>query len=185
LRATRTGNELHLEATLIADLPQHRVSYTFSAVADEQLCSREFRQRSREGSNAWEELLEFDQAGRSVRITRDGQVSERAIPTCARDPLTQLYFFRRQLARGDLPIGTPQATGTFFLGDEYSLRYEAVTPTPVSPGAKQFEGDRFLVTFRGAGGESSFEVWIRADASRTPVAARMVFPLAVFTAELQ
>jgi hypothetical protein len=185
LQASPAGDEIHLEATVIADLPQHRINYTFTAVADRQLCSISFRRRLREGSGAWDELLEFDQEKRVVRSTRDGRTSQGPAPPCARDPLTQLYFFRQQLATGKVPVGTPQAVGSFYLGSDYSLRYEAVTPEPAKPGAKQWDGERFLVTYRGPDGENAFEVWIRPDPSRTPAAARMAFPLAIFSAELQ
>ena len=185
VQASRAGKEIHLEASVIADLPQHHVNYTFTAVADEQLCSLRFRQRLREGTHSWDETLEFDQEKHLVRSTKAGKVSERPIPNCARDPLTLLYHFRRQLAFKQLPIGTPEAVGAFHLDADYSVRYEAITPETVKLGTKSWEGDRFLITYAGPEGRDSLEVWIRTETSRTPVAVRMSFPLAIFSAELQ
>ena len=185
LQASPAGSEIHLEATVVADLPQHHVVYTFSSVATEQLCSVRFRQRLREGSNSVDESYEFDQKNHKVRRVQNGRASESPIPECARDPLTLLYAFRQQLAFRQLAIGTPEAVGAFYLGGDFSVRYEAVTPEEVQLGSKKWDGDRFLITARGPHGEQSMEVWIRPDTARAPVAVKIPFPLARFSAELE
>ncbi|MBI3934713.1 MAG: DUF3108 domain-containing protein [Acidobacteria bacterium] len=185
LQASRAGEEIHLEATVVADLPQHRVGYSFTSLADEHLCSIRFRETLREGKNTRETAFEFDQENHTVRRTQDGKTTESAIPACARDPLALLYHFRQQLAFGQVPVGTPEAVGAFYLGGDYSVRYEAITPETVKLGSKSWQGDRFLLTVFGGGGEQSIEVWIRPDNSRTPVAIRVPFSLATFSAELQ
>ena len=184
LQASLAGKEVHLNVTVDAALPQRHVSYVFSAVATEELCSLRFRQRIQEGSRSWEETVEFDQEKHEVRRTRNGQRSVASVPVCARDPLTLLYHFRQQLAFQQLSLGTVKP-GAFHLGADFSVRYEAVTPETVQLGTKAWEGDRFLVTYAGPNGENSFEVWIRPDPSRAPVAVKMQFPLATFAAELQ
>ena len=185
LEASRTDEGIRLVATVAAALPQHHIAYTFTSLADEQLCSVQFRETLREGKNTRETSFEFDQRNHLVRRTRAGQTTESPIPACARDPLALLYHFRRQLAFSQLPVGTPEAVGVFHLGEDYSVRYEAITPETVKLGTKQWEGDRFLVTARGSDGEHSFEMWVRPDTSRTPVAIRVPFSLATFSAELQ
>jgi len=185
LQASHAGAEIHLEVTVDADLPQYHAAYTFSSVTDEQLCSLQFHQRLREGGRTTDESYQFDQQKHQVRRTRAGRTVTDTVPECARDPLALLYFFRQQLALGKLPVGTPQATGVFYLGGEYTVRYMALTPEQVKLGTKEWEGDRFQITASGAPGEQSLEVWIRPDASRTPIAVRLPLPLATFAAELE
>ena len=185
LEASRVGEQIHLKATVVAELPQHRVSYSFTSITDQQLCSIRFNETLREGQKTTETSSEFDQEKHVVRSTRAGATTEHAIPACARDPLALHYHFRRQLALGQVPIGTPEAVGAFYLGGDYAVRYEAITPESVKLGSKEWEGQRFLITARGSSGERSFEMWLRPDDARTPVAIRIPFSLATFSAELQ
>jgi Protein of unknown function (DUF3108) len=185
LEASKAGQEIHLKATVAAELPQHRIGYTLDSITDEQFCSVRASETLQEGADMRETSYEFDQEQHVVRRSRDGETTEHPIPPCARDPLALLYHFRRQLALGQVPIGTPEAVGAFFLDGDYSVRYEAITPETVGPGSNQWEGDRFFITAGGADGEHRFEMWVRPDNLRTPVAIRIPFPLATFTAELQ
>jgi hypothetical protein len=186
LQASRGGNEIRLEATVIADLPQYHVAYTFTSVTTEELCSIRFRQILREGSGTVDDSYEFDQQKHQVRRTRNGRAPTTAsISVCARDPLALLYFFRQQLALGKMPVGTPEAAGTFYLGGDFTVRYDAITPEGVPLGSKEPPGDRFLIRVEGAQTAPSFEVWIRPDPSRAPVAVKIQFSLGTFSAELQ
>ena len=185
LTAARAGAEIHLEASVVADLPQYHAGYTFTSVADDRLCSLRFRETLREGRNTRETLYEFDQTKHTVRRTKNGQTTENAVPDCARDPLALLYHFRQQLASRQVPIGTAEATGAFYLGEDYVARYEAVTPEAVKLGSKSWEGDRFMIRVQGSDGERSFEIWIRPEPSRAPVAVRVQFSLGTLSAELQ
>jgi len=187
LDASRADQEFRLSLTVDADLPQHHASYSFSSTATDELCSLRFRQRSQEGRRSWEESVEFDQERHEARYTRGAQISAVSVPECARDPLTLLYFFRRQLAFQEVPRGQPH-NGAFHLGADFSVSFEAVTPETVqmgTMGTKVWEGDRYLISYVGPAGRNSFEVWIRPDLSRAPVAMKVTFPLATYTAELQ
>jgi hypothetical protein len=183
LQSSRAGNEIHLEATVIADLPQHRVNYTFRAVADSQLCSIRFTQRIREGSSpARDDILEFDQQNHSVTGTFRGRPLNAKTSACARDPLTFLYFLRRQLALGQTPVNAADTAASFYLWGDYSVRQQSAG---AELGGKTRDGDSLRITYRGPEGEHSLDVWLRRDESRTPATVRMAFPLAVFSAELQ
>jgi hypothetical protein len=183
LEASTAGNEVRLSATVDAALPQRNVSYVFSSVATGELCSLRFRQRIQEGRRSWEETFEFDQQKHEVRRSGPGQSSAVSVPPCARDPLALLYHFRQQLALQ--PASGTVPPGTFHLGADFSVRYDTGKPETVPLGTKAWQGDRFVVTYSGLNGRNSFEVWIRPDLSRAPVAVRMQFPLATFAAELQ
>jgi len=94
LEASGTGEQIQLQATVQADLPQHPIEYSFSSSADEQLCSLRYRETLREGNNTRETSYEFDQENHKVRRTEGGQSSESSIPECARDPLALLLAER-------------------------------------------------------------------------------------------
>lgn len=184
LNASRAGQEVRFSLTVDADLPQHHASYSFSSTATDELCSRRFRQRSQEGRRSWEESVEFDQERHEARYTRGAQVSTVSVPECARDPLTLLYFFRRQIAFQEVPRGQPHQ-GVFTLGADFSVNFEVGAAEPVQKKSPAWEGDRYLISYVGPAGRNSFEVWIRPDLSRQPVAIQVTFPLATYTAELQ
>ena len=185
LQASRGGGQIFLEATVIADLPQYHVAYTFSSVTTEQLCSLRFRQTLREGRRTTEDVFEFDPQKHEARRTRNGRTTTAAVGECPRDPLALLYFFRQQLALGKVPVGTPEAAGKFHLGEDYTVHYDAVTPEGVPLGGKEPPGDRFLIRAEGTSGGQSLEVWIGTDAVRLPVAVKIPFSMGTFSAELQ
>jgi uncharacterized protein DUF3108 len=185
LTASRAGKQIHLEASVVADIPQYHVGYTFASDADENLCSIRFSETLREGRSTRETTFDFDQAKHVVRRTRGGRTTESPIPDCARDPVALLYHFRRQLAAGLLKVGTPEATGEFYLGDNYTVHYDAIAAESVKVGSKTPGGDRFLIRVQDHGEERSFEVWIRTDASRAPVAVRVPLSLGTLAAELE
>ena len=58
-------------------------------------------------------------------------------------------------------------------------------PEGIPIGPKEPKGDQFLIRVQGAQDGPSFEVWIRPDASRAPVAVKIPFSLGTFSAELQ
>lgn len=185
LEASSANGQIQLKASVAAELPQYRIGYSFTSLTDERLCSVRFSETLQEGSRVRETTFDFDQQKHLVRRTRGSETTEQPIPDCARDPLALLYHFRQQLASHQVQIGTPEAVGAFYLSGDYSVRYEAVTPETVKLGGKRWEGDRFLITARGTGSKHSFEMWIRPDRSRTPVAIRVPFSLATFSAVLK
>jgi hypothetical protein len=173
-----------MEATVAAGLPQHRVSYTFTSLTDPEFCSVQFKQVLREGARTRETTFDFDQEIHIVRRTRDGTTSENLIPPCARDPLALLYYFRQQLASGQVAVGGSGIAGEFHLGSDYSVRYNPIAAETEMPGSKRGTENGFHFTVRGSE-EHSFEVWLRLDDARTPVAIRVPFSLATFSAVLQ
>jgi uncharacterized protein DUF3108 len=186
LQASRGENQVRLEAKVIADLPQYHVAYTFTSVTTEEFCSIRFRQILLEGGGTVDDAYEFDQQKHEVHHTRNGGTATTAsISDCARDPLALLYYFRQQLALGKMPLGTPEASVRFYLGGELTAHYSAVPSDSVHLGSKKPEGDRVLIRVQGSQSTPSFEVWIRSDVSRVPVALRIPFSLGTFSAELE
>jgi hypothetical protein len=175
---------VRLSATVEAELPQRRSSYTFSSTTTDALCSLRFRQRSVEGRNSWEESYEFDQQNRQVRRIHNGQSTVSSVPECARDPLALLYFFRQQLALGKVPAGQ-SLSGEFYLGDLFSAGMQPLPAQPFVLGTQTLQGDYYQITYRGVGSGNTIDVWLQPGVGRAPVALKLTLPLATFFAELE
>ena len=170
------GDELHFQVTVEASLPQYRVTGLFSAVAARDgLCSRQFHQKIQEGSKTTEESLEFDQTAFPDRNTTTA-----AIPECARDPLTFLYYARSRMAAGQ-----PVDWGSMHYGKQIALQLGPGESGVLSLGGTPWQGEKFLVRFPSRGGERVVEVWFSTDAARTPLQFTVPTTLADFKAELE
>ena len=180
LKATHNGNQKYLEATVDADLPQYHTLYTFSSVTNEQFCSQQFRMVLHEGKRISNDSFEFDQKNHQVHRVRNGRSTTAAVADtsdCARDPLALVYYFREQLA-----LGKPQTSGTLYLGEEYTVHYDAATPG--SGGSEAPTGDHFNIR-ADAPNAPNTEVWIRNDLQRVPVLLRIAFSLGTLSADLR
>ncbi len=181
LRVSPAGKELRLELTVEAGLPQYTLRDTFSAVASlDDLCSIQFHQKIAEGERQREESIEFDPATRQATHTRGNQTTTMAVPQCARDPLTFLYYFRRELA-----AGRRVASGAVQLGTSIAVQIAPGVPEPVRVSGQTKPADHYVVTYSGTRGSKTFHLWLSPDAARAPVRIRAPFPLAEFAAELQ
>lgn len=178
-RVSPAGKELHLELIVEATLPQYTLRDSFSAVATlEDLCSVQFHQKIAEGERRWEESIEFDPSTRQATRTRGKETTTFAVPECPRDPLTFLYYFRRQLA-----AGLRVASGAVQLGSSVAVHMEPGDRETAAGQTKPV--DRYVVTYTGPKSSKTFQLWLSTDAARAPVRIRVPFPLAEFTAELQ
>ena len=182
LKATHTGNQMFLEATVDADIPQYHALYTFSSVTDEQFCSQQFRMVLHEGKRIVNDTFEFDQNNHQVHRVRNGRSTTASLSDtdCARDPLALIYYFRQQLALGKLP---PGASGVLYLGEAYTVHYDAAAPGPAS-GSKAPQGELFNIRV-DAPNAPNLEVSIRNDPQRVPISLRIAFSLGTLSADLR
>ncbi len=175
------GDDLHFQAVVEASLPQYRFSSLFSAVAARDgLCSRRFHQKIQEGSKTTEESLEFDQAAHQVRRIQDRNTTTAAIPECARDPLTFLYYVRSRMAAGQ-----PVDLGTITYGRQIALQLSPGESGTLSMSGTSRQGEKFVVRFPARSGERTIEVWFSTDAARIPLQFTVPTALADFIAELE
>lgn len=181
LQGSFSGEELHFQLTVEADLPQYNISHVSSSEATKDgLCSRQFQGNTRRGSKSSDESIEFDQTAHLATISRGDQTTTASIPECARDPLAFLYYFRNQLV-----LGNNLDSGTFHLGANFNLQIEAAGPETVEAGGRQWPAEKYIVTYRGPNSERSVELWISTDSVPKPVQVRVAFPLAVFSAVIE
>jgi hypothetical protein len=180
-RVSPAGEQLQFELTVEASLPVKSFSGSFrSRASRDTLCSVEFEQKVSEGTKNSEETIEFDQKAHQARITKAGGTDSFAIPECARDPLSFLYYFRAQLAAGKWP----DTTG-FFIGPAPRLQIRREGTETISAGGVQYPSEVYEMNYRGSSADKTFEVWVSTDARRAPVRIQLPFPLATFSAELQ
>ena len=181
LRAIPSGKEVRLELTVEAGLPQYTLRDTFSAVAtQEDLCSLQFRQEISEGARQRVETIEFDLSARQATHTRGNQTTTMAVPPCPRDPLTFLYYVRREAA-----AGRPVTSGAVQLKNGVAVQIVPGDQESVSVSGQAKQAEHYVVTYTGPGSARTFHLWLSPDAARAPVRIQAPFSLAVFTAELQ
>jgi uncharacterized protein DUF3108 len=181
LSASFEHGTARLEMILEADLPIHNLSAKLSSTATEEgLCSLLYHKKTTEGPKASDEDVEFDQKAHLAKRTMNGQISSLAIPECARDPLTFLYYFRNQLAAG--LAATP---ASIYLGPEHGLEIRRIGPEKVVVGGRERSAEKFSLTYRRPRRASSFDLWFSSDSRREPLLVRLPSSLATFSAELE
>ena len=148
----------------------------YRSVATADLCSVEFERNSAHGARKSRETVTFAQdRGTAHRTTTGGGSSDFAVPACARDALTFLYFTRREMGQGRVPLAT-----TVVMGGPYDIRLEYRGEEPV----KGAVADLLASSARGPKSNVSFDLLFARDPARTPLLVRTPFPLGTFSLEL-
>ena len=165
-------------AELGADLPTIAIRDEYRSLTDHELCSREFDKDAKHGDTTWRETVVLDQSESVAhRSTKGGGGESRyALPPCARDALTYLYFMRRNLAEGRIPPPDDIVFGALY---QVSVTYAESRQVMVS-GAWR-EADRILVDVGGPGSQHSFEIFFGKDEARTPLIIKVPFELGTFS----
>ncbi len=180
VKAPDGAEQWKFELKVDASVPGFTVSDQFRAVATADFCSLEFERDLKHGKRASRERIIFDQDKRSA--TREtlggGGKSEFSTPACAKDPLTFLFFARRELRQGRLPASQP-----VFFGAPYTVRMDAGGAQRLRLGDGVVETDRVVVSFKGPKSDQKFEAFFTRDAARTPALVRL--PLAVGTLSVE
>lgn len=168
------------ELKVDASVPGFTVSDQFRAVATTEFCSLEFERDLKHGKRASRERITFDQTKRlATRETLGGGgKSEFSIPACAKDPLTFLFFARRELRQGRLPAPQP-----VFFGASYDVRMESGGAQRLRSSEGMVDTDRVIVSFKGPKSDQKLEAFFVRDAARTPALVRL--PLAVGTLSVE
>jgi hypothetical protein len=178
--AKRTAAGWDFEVSLAAAIPTYRVSERHTAAASGELCAARLTKESIRGSRKTREETRFNaQNSMASRTTVNGGKSEFAIPPCARDALTFLYFTRRELGQGRVP--GPQQ---IFFGAAYQVRLEYTGARSIAVNGQRALADAVSVFLRGPKSEWTFEMFFARDAARTPLLIRVPFAIGSFSLEL-
>jgi hypothetical protein len=171
-----TGGRWEFQLSLDASIPGFVLSDHYGSVATADLCSVEFARESTHGAKKSHEALTFSQEAHTAhRGTQGGGGSDFAVPACAMDALSYLYFTRREMGQGRVPPAT-----RIVFGGPYDIRLEY-------KGEETFKGavtDRVAATVHGPSSNVNFDVLFARDPARSPVLIRLPLALGVFSLEL-
>jgi hypothetical protein len=181
VKTAEGAEQWKFELKVDASVPGFTVSDQFRAVATADFCSLEFERELKHGKRASRERITFDQEKRSaVRETLGGGgKSEFSIPACAKDPLTFLFFARRELKQGRLPAAQP-----VFFGASYAVRMDAGGAQRIRSGDAMVDTDRVIVSFKGPKSDQKLEAYFVRDSARTPALVRLPLAVGTLTVEL-
>jgi hypothetical protein len=181
LSSAATTAGWHLEFSLDASIPGFAVADIYRAAAGASLCSESFSKDSTHGSRRNQETITIDQAtGTATRATANSAgVSKIAIPDCARDALTYLFYARRELGQGRVPAAQQIIFGALY---DASLDYGGAETIMV--GDKRTVTDKMICHIRGPASDIRFDAYFDRDAARTPVSIRVPLTLGTFSLEI-
>jgi uncharacterized protein DUF3108 len=164
------------EFTLDASIPGITITDRYHSVATADLCSVEFERDSTHGTKKSHDTVTFAQdRGSARRKTAGGGSSDIGVPACAKDALTFLYFTRREMGQGRVPLAT-----TIVMGSPYEIQLEYKGEEPV----KGAVSDRLVSSVRGPASNVSFDILFARDPARSPLLVRTPLPLGTFSLEL-
>ena len=180
LDARKTADGWQFDLSLDASVPGFAIRDGYHAMATPQLCALEFQKEITHGKRHSQEKTTFDyKKSVAKRATVNGGESESAIPACARDALSYLFYARNELAEGRVPPAQAVLAGA-----AYQVRLEYNGTQPVKVGDKTQEADRVTVSVKGPNSDVSFEAYFARDKARTPLVIRCPFSLGIFSLEL-
>ncbi len=168
------------EASADFSLPGMPIRDRYRSLAAD-FCSGQFDKSAEYGSRRRGETVVFYQERqRALRVTHGGGFSEVAIPACARDPLTLLYYTRAEMRRKKLPPPQPVV-----FGSTYQVELKRAGSEKILMGNRERKADRIAGSFAGPKSKGSFEFWLAQDDARTPLRIRIPLPVASLTLELE
>jgi len=102
-----------------------------------------------------------------------------AVPGCVRDALTFLFYARREMGQGRVPVAQEIIFGAIYNG---SFEYTGAETIPV--GGKPTVTDKVVCHITGPASDITFDAYFDRDPARTPVSIRVPLPVGKFSLEL-
>jgi hypothetical protein len=179
LSAANTAGQWTFDLIMDASVPGYTVKDSYHSIAAANLCSLEFGRETSHGVKKANEKTSFS-GTKAVRQTVGGGKTEISIPACGHDALTFLYYARRELGQGKVPVAQ-----TILFGADYQLRMDYAGPKVISVGNSPAQADHVLGTVSNRTSELyKFEIFFARDAARTPLLVSVPFPLGAISMEL-
>lgn len=180
LRASRAADRYQYNFRFDAAIPGFSVSTEAKALATAQFCTLELDKHTTRGSRKGSEHTNFDQTKRTAeRETKNGGKTTLDLPACAKDALTYLYYLRKELAQGRLPV--PQSV---LYGAPYQVRLEFGGRQSLRLSSETFDVDRIVAHVKGPSADLTAELFLAHDETRTPVLVRVPLALGTFSMEI-
>ena len=184
--------EAHLSATgiksgwkfdlgLDASIPGFAVKDNFNSTSSPDLCSETFSKDAVHGSRKSKESVTVDAASSTAtRVNEKGAgAAKMAVPGCVRDALTFLFYARREMGQGRVPVAQEIIFGAIYNG---SFEYTGAETIPV--GGKPTVTDKVVCHIKGPASDITFDAYFDRDPARTPVSIRVPLPVGKFSLEL-
>jgi hypothetical protein len=165
------------QLSLDASIPGLTIADRYRSVATADLCSVEFERDLAHGQRRSKEKITFAQDTHKAHRANiaGGGATDFPVRACAQDALTYIYFTRREMGQGRVPLPS-----TIVFGGPYAIRL-------VWPGPETVKGaltDRLAASVHGPSSNLSFDLMFARDAARTPVLIRVPLALGIFSLEL-
>ena len=183
LGAQKTDSGWSFDMSLDVPVPMVPITDKYATFAALDLCSGVLQRTMSHGARKVTEKTEFDQkAGQAHRQTLfplGGGKSDISISTCGRDALTYLYYARREMGQGRMPV-----PGTVLFGSAYDVKvvYTGAMEIPVKD--KPVTTDHVNVTVKGPASDITFEMFFARDAARTPLLVKLPVSAGAVSLEL-
>jgi Protein of unknown function (DUF3108) len=179
LSAARSNTSWNFDLTIDASVPGYTVKDSYHSVSGANLCSTGFDRETLHGTKKVSEKTSISD-GKATRQTVGGGQSDIAVPACAHDALTYLFFARRELGQGKVP-----PSETILFGAGYQLQLQYTGPQQITLGNQTAQADRVFCTVTVRQNQKyEFEVFFARDAARTPLLIRAPFALGAISMEL-
>jgi hypothetical protein len=182
LSATAVPDGWRFEMGLDAGIPGFTVKDTYkSSSSGPDLCSVSFSKDWAHGAKKGGDTVAIDQATSTETRTpanSDG-VAKHIVPACIRDALTFLYYARREMGQGRVPVAQEIIFGATYNG---SFQYAGAETIPV--GDKPTITDKLVCHIKGPASDIQFDAYFDRDPARTPVSVRVPLPLGKFSLEI-
>lgn len=181
LSATGTPSGWRFQLDLDAGIPNFTVKDTFKSTSTRDLCSETFNKDFVHGAHKSNETVTIDAAASTATRTPANNVgaSKMTVPGCVRDALTFLFYTRRELGQGRVPVAQEIIYGAI-----YNASFEYAGAATITVSNKQVLTDKMICHIKGPASDITFEAYFDRDPARTPVAVRVPLPLGKFSLEL-
>ncbi len=181
LSATSTTAGWHFELGLDAAIPGFAVKDTYKSTAAADLCSDTFSKDYVHGAHKSSETVTIDKQASIASRMPANKVGESKtnVPACVRDALTFLYYARREMGQGRVPVAQEIVFGAIYNG---SFQYTGAETITVSN--KKVLTDKLICHIKGPASDVQFEVYFDRDPARTIVAVKVPLPMGKFSLEL-
>ncbi len=183
LTSAKQENGWSFNMTLDLPLPIVPIADKYAAAASKDLCGGTLTRTMTHGVRKVTEKTEFDnsagQAHRQTMFPLGGGKSDISISTCAKDALTYLYYSRREMGQGRMPI-----SGQVLFGSGYDVKVVYTGAVEITVKEKPVTTDHVNVSVKGPASDVSFEVFYARDAARTPLLVKIPVSVGAVSLEL-
>jgi len=181
MNAASTPAGWRFDFTLDAGVPGFAVKDSFESTATKDLCSETFHKNTSHGNKKSSETVTIDQAAGVATRTPANKVGESRshVSACVRDALTFLYYARRELGQGRMPLAQE-----IIFGATYNGSFEYAGAATITSGNKQVVADKIVCHIRGPASDITFDAYFDRDPARTPLSVRVPLSMGKFSLEL-